>query len=134
MKNKYYVGMAALAALTVVGWGQSQSGTGSYDKDNTGVNKRDRSSAAVTPESQSMTRSDTELTREIRKNIMKDDSLSTNAQNVKVISRNGTVVLRGTVDTLAEKQRVEQSARQVAGAATVQNELEVKEARTDGGK
>jgi osmotically-inducible protein OsmY len=94
--------------------------------DNTGRNVRDRSDAAVTPGNQSEAKGDLELTRQIRQGISHNDQLSMAAKNVKIISENGKVTLRGPVDSDAEKTQIEQIAKGVAGVSAVDNQLEVK--------
>ena len=93
--------------------------------DNTGRNVRDRSGAALTPGDQSERPADRRLTQQIRKAIMADKSLSMTAKNVKVITVNGTVTLRGPVQSLREKEAIEAKAHQRAGATNVENQLEV---------
>jgi hyperosmotically inducible periplasmic protein len=68
---------------------------------------------------------DREISANIRKAIVADDSLSTNAHNVKIITNGGTVTLRGPVKSIQEKAAVEAKAKQVSGAARVENFLEV---------
>jgi hyperosmotically inducible periplasmic protein len=75
---------------------------------------------------QSNSSSDVELTRQIRQAIAKDRALSTYAHNVKIITRNGVVELKGPVRSESEKAAVEAKATDVAGAAKVKNELTVK--------
>ena len=65
--------------------------------DNSGVNVRDRANDAMTAGEQSGTKGDLDLTARIRQSIVKDDSLSMMAHNVKIISVNGAVTLRGPV-------------------------------------
>jgi len=93
--------------------------------DNTGRNVRDRSGATLTPGNQSERKADLRLTQQIRKAIMADKSLSTTAKNVKVITVNGAVTLRGPVKNLHEKESIQAKAHQVAGATNVENQLEV---------
>ena len=93
--------------------------------DNTGRNERDRNEAAVTPMDQSNDPKDVELTQKIRKVVVSDDALSMNAHNVKIITQNGMVILKGPVRSDQEKQVVEQKAIEVAGKANVKCELEV---------
>ena len=93
--------------------------------DNTGRNVRDRSGATLTPGDQSERQADRRLTQQIRKAIMADKSLSTTAKNVKVITVNGTVTLRGPVKSLREKEAIEAKAQQIVGASNVDNQLEV---------
>lgn len=101
----------------------------SVPPDNTGRNERDRNQAAVTPMDQSNDPKDIELTQRIRKVVVSDDALSMNAHNVKIISANGVVTLRGPVNSPEEKARIEAAARQAAGAGNVRNELEVTASR-----
>jgi len=93
--------------------------------DDTGRNERDRQAAAVTPMDQSNDPADLELTQKIRKAVVADDGLSMNAHNVKIISSDGVVVLRGPVESQAEKEKVEATAVKIAGVANVRNQLEV---------
>jgi hyperosmotically inducible periplasmic protein len=95
-------------------------------RDNSGVNVRDRDDAAVTAGQQSNMKSDVELTRRIRRAVVKDSSLSLMAHNVKIISANGSVTLRGPVKTEAEKDAIGGKAQAIAGADRVNNLLEVK--------
>jgi hyperosmotically inducible periplasmic protein len=94
--------------------------------DNSGINVRDRAPAALTAGEQSNTRADEELTREIRRALVKDDSLSMMAHNVKIITVDGNVTLRGPVETTAEKTTVARVARSIAGTDRVENKIEVK--------
>lgn len=93
-------------------------------RDNTGVNVRDRNDAKVTAQDQSESDTDRTLTQEIRKAIVADDSLSTNAKNVKVITVNGVVTLRGPVATEQEKNKVAAKVNGVAGVKKLDNQLE----------
>ena len=95
-------------------------------RDNSGVNVRDRNDAAVTAGQQSNMKRDVELTRRIRRAVVKDSSLSVMAHNVKIVSANGSVTLRGPVKTEAEKDAIASKAQSIAGAARVNNELEVR--------
>jgi hyperosmotically inducible periplasmic protein len=97
----------------------------STQPDNTGRNRRDRQPGAVTPTSQSESKADLQTTQNIRRSIMKDDALSTTAKNVKIITANGKVVLRGPVGSEQEKAEISRLAEQVAGAGNVENNLEV---------
>jgi hyperosmotically inducible periplasmic protein len=96
------------------------------EPDNTGRNERDRNDNAVTPMDQSNSQSDLDITQRIRQAVMKDDSLSFTAKNVKIITNGGKVVLRGTVKSYEERLAIESAAKNVAGQANVQSELEVK--------
>ena len=94
--------------------------------DNTARNKADRDTSSKTPLDQSNSSADTRITADIRRAIMDDGSLSTNAHNCKVITEKGVVTLRGPVNSQAEKDAVEAKAKGVAGVSSVVNQLEIK--------
>ena len=94
--------------------------------DNSAVNVRDRAPDAMTAGQQSNAKSDVELTREIRRAVVKDDSLSMLAHNVKIVTDNGAVTLRGPVKTEQEKVTIASKAQAIAGANKVDDQLEVK--------
>ena len=93
--------------------------------DDTGRNTRDRDGNTLTADKQSNRKSDVEITRRIRRAIVKDDSLSTNAHNVKIITRHGAVTLRGPVASEEEKQMVAKKAEGINGVGKIDNQLEV---------
>ena len=93
--------------------------------DNTGRNVRDRGGDTVTPGDQSNSKADLNLTQQIRKAIMADKSLSTNAKNIKIITANGFVTLRGPVNTPQEKAAIETKAQGIAGTNNVDSQLEI---------
>jgi lipid-binding SYLF domain-containing protein/peptidoglycan hydrolase-like protein with peptidoglycan-binding domain len=95
------------------------------DADNTARNQRDRSGANQTSGDQAENPSDRQITASIRRAVVADKSLSTNAHNVKIITSNGMVRLRGPVKTAEEKAAVEAKAKQVAGVKSVTSHLEV---------
>ena len=79
----------------------------------------------MTPGEQSGAKSDLRLTAQIRRAIVKDKSLSMMAHNVKIISVNGEVTLRGPVKSEQEKTTVGSKAQAIAGTDRVDNRLEV---------
>ncbi|MEX0802053.1 MAG: BON domain-containing protein [Candidatus Binatia bacterium] len=95
------------------------------EADNTGKNVRDRDDATKTPFDQGENEADRTITQNVRKSIVDDDKLSTNAQNVKIITNGGQVTLRGPVKSETEKTEIEAKAKQVAGVKNVENQLEV---------
>lgn len=97
----------------------------SSNADNTGINKRDRSPAALTPMDQGSTASDTKITQHVREAIIADGSLSFTAKNVKIITVNGKVTLRGPVNSAQERANIETKAMQVAGNGHVDNQTEI---------
>lgn len=94
--------------------------------DNTKVNERDRSSAALTPMDQGNGEADLKLTQQIRQTVMADSKLSFTAKNVKIITKDGKVTLRGPVKTAEERAAIEADARKAAGTAPIDNQIEVK--------
>jgi len=93
---------------------------------NTAVNVRDRNSGAMTAGEQSNAKGDVDLTRRIRRAVMKDNALSMTAHNVKIVTANGAVTLRGPVNSQQEKVAIGRKAQAIAGASNVDNQLEVK--------
>jgi hyperosmotically inducible periplasmic protein len=93
--------------------------------DNTKTNQRDRDKAAATADKQKMSAEDRELTRKIRAAISGDKSLSTYAHNVKIITRDGKVTLKGPVRSSEEKAAVLSKANEIAGEGNVTDETDV---------
>ena len=93
--------------------------------DNTKVNERDRQPSERTADQQSEHTSDRDLAKQIRQTIVKDDSLSTYAHNIKVIVKNGTVTLKGPVRSDEEKQAIVAKAAAIAGDGKITDQLEV---------
>ncbi|HEY3965281.1 MAG TPA: BON domain-containing protein [Planctomycetaceae bacterium] len=98
------------------------------DKDNTGRNVRDRDQTTKTPIDQNENKNDIEITASVRKRII-NSKMSTDAHNVKIITQDGKVTLRGPVNSAEEKAQIEEMAVAVAGKDHVDNQLEVKEAK-----
>jgi osmotically-inducible protein OsmY len=90
------------------------------------MNERDRNPNEPTADRQKDNRSDRELTQQVRKAIVKDKSLSTYAHNVKVITQNGMVTLKGPVRSEEKKKAIEAKAAEVAGQDKVTNQLDVR--------
>ncbi len=103
----------------------TESAKTAYPADNTGKNTRDRNDRTLTPENQSNNEVDVKLTQNVRKSLSADDSLSVNAKNIKIISVNSRVTLRGPVNSTEEKNKVCEKAKEVAGINNVVDELEV---------
>ena len=92
--------------------------------DNTGRNVRDRDDRTLTSEDQSEKEADRELTQKIRQAVVEDDSLSTVAHNIKIITVDGVVTLRGPVKSAEERNAIGAKAVKIAGAGKVKNQLE----------
>jgi hyperosmotically inducible protein len=86
--------------------------------DNTAVNKRDRTPGEATADQQKMNAADRDTSAKIRRTVMADKSLSTYAHNVKIISQNGTVTLKGPVRSDDEVKSIVSKATDVTGSAT----------------
>lgn len=82
-------------------------------------------SNALTADDQKLTKFDAEIVAKIRRVISKNDNLSFNAKNVKIISRGGNINLAGKVEKLWEKDWIEQQVKKTAGIASVKNDLTV---------
>jgi len=93
-------------------------------RDNTEINVRDRTDAVKTPIDQNENQKDIDITANIRKRVV-DTKMSVNAQNVKIITQDGKVTLRGPVKSEEEKSQIDKMAHEVVGAANVDNQLEV---------
>ncbi len=94
--------------------------------DNTAINERDRSRETQTSGDQSNSSADLKTTQAIRQALMKDSELSTTAKNIKIITNNGQVTLRGPVKNAQEKAKIDQLARSAAGGAKIDAQLDVK--------
>jgi hyperosmotically inducible protein len=93
--------------------------------DNSKTNQRDRDKSAATADRQKMSAEDRELTRKIRAAVTADKSLSTYAHNVKIITRDGKVTLKGPVRSDEEKVAVLNKATGIAGEGNVTDEMDV---------
>jgi len=95
------------------------------DASNTGINKRDRDDNTLTPMDQMNNPSDLKITQEIRQALMKGE-FSMDAKNIKVITRNGTVTLRGPVETAAELEEISALVKAMPAIKSIDNQLQVK--------
>lgn len=138
MKVKFAVRALMIGAgLTALGLGAAygswptiaaaNDGTATYQEpDNTSNNQQQTEPGSTTADQQKETPADRELARKIRKSIVDDNSLSTYAHNVKVIVRDGVVVLKGPVQNEDEKKSIGAKAEEIAGVGKVNNLLTVK--------
>lgn len=95
------------------------------DASNTGINKRDRDDKTLTPMDQMNNPSDLKITQEIRQALIKG-GFSMAAKNIKVITRNGVVTLRGPVETTAEVGKIGVLVKAMPGIKSIDNQLQVK--------
>lgn len=121
-KLAWIMPFALCASLTA-----SAANSDQVKADNTGKNERDTRANVVTAQDQAKgSDADVDVTRRIRQELVSDDSLSTNAKNVKIITLGGVVTLRGPVASEAERMKIATAAQKASGVKRVDNKLEVK--------
>jgi len=69
--------------------------------------------------------SDWEITTNVKKNLMTDNSLSASARIISVTTNNGVVTLNGTVETNEESRKVVRIVKNVPGVTSVDNQLNI---------
>jgi len=104
---------------------EKQVSQATVEPDNSGKNVRDRNDQTKTAGDQSENEADRTISQNIRQALTADDSLSTNGKNVKIITNDGTVTLRGPVKSDKEKSTIAAKAQQIAGVKNVDNQLEI---------
>jgi osmotically-inducible protein OsmY len=126
------IALGLVLAFLVVGCSKTEqskteqpSQTVAVPADNSGRNERDRNEATKTAGDQAVYESDRTISQNIRQAIGKDDSVSTNGKNAKIITVDGTVTLRGPVKSEQEKTNIGAKAQQIAGVKSVDNQLEI---------
>lgn len=104
--------------------------TGCEDNRNYTVTTPDKDAEArdrtLTPFDQSEKEADRNATQIIRRTIIEEKNLSNNAKNIKIITIDGKVTLRGVVNSEEEKKAIENIVRNIANIANVDNQLEVR--------
>ena len=115
-------------AVTALGGLTACDRTSGAGADNTARSARDSTGKTVTPMDQSENEGDRSITQRVRKAVVDNDALSTNAHNVKIVAENGVVTLRGPVNTPQEKNTVVAAAEMTSGVKRVDDQLEVKAA------
>ena len=123
--------LLALACLSAFSLAALAADNEKTKPDNTATNERDRSGETQTSGDQSNSSADLKITQAIRQALMKDSELSTTAKNIKIITDNGQVTLRGPVKTAQEKAKIDQLARSAAGGAQIDDQLDVKGSKTN---
>src|SRR5579864_4875616 len=119
-------GMPLLIALGLFAVPRANSfGFQQEQPDNTKMNKGDASKDATTADQQKMNPTDRAISQKIRAEIVKDKSLSTYAHNVKIITQDGKVTLKGPVRNQDEKSSVEEKAAAIAGDGNVTSEIDI---------
>ena len=125
MKNSFMklAASAALAVLCPVTLAVAQASPQSAPD-----NSQQNQNHAKTADSQPNTAADRAITAKVRKAIVEDKGLSTYAHNVKIITMNGQVTLKGPVKSEEEKQTIASKAAEVAGSPDkVNNQLSIKQ-------
>lgn len=125
--------LALVLAVSFLGCGKNNevsksdepAQTAAVEPDNSGRNVRDADGATKTPGDQSESEADRTITQDVRQAVTADDSISTNGKNVKIITVDGTVTLRGPVKSEQEKTNIAAKAQQIAGVKKVDNQLEI---------
>jgi osmotically-inducible protein OsmY len=79
----------------------------------------------VTTEGQPQNKRDEKLMQRVRKSINDEKSLSVDAKNIKVVSVNGKLTLRGPVQSAAERDLITRRASDIAGMENVDDQLKV---------
>jgi hyperosmotically inducible protein len=123
--KRTFLALASIIALSLTAMATDEN---QADADNTAKNQRDRSGDTQTSGDQSNNREDLKTTQAIRKALMNDSSLSMTAKNIKIITADGQVTLRGPVKSADEKSKIDQLAKGAAGNAKIDNQLEIKAA------
>ena len=118
------VGLCALPAAAVRADAKAVLVAGDA-ADDTSRNQHDREGGTLTPIDQGSSDRDVAITRNIRKAVVAEDTLSVNAKNVKIITRDGVVTLRGPVETADERKMIETLASRSDGVKRVDNQIEV---------
>jgi hypothetical protein len=101
------------------------SGSDEHAANDTGKNERDRSGATATSGDQSESEADLRITQKIRQAVVDDSELSATAKNVKIVTKEGVVTLRGPVKSSQEKSQIASVAQRVDGVKRIDNQLEI---------
>jgi hyperosmotically inducible periplasmic protein len=127
MQPRFRVGYFSVLALTVLMTFSSVivAQDSKPAADNTKINQRDKNASEPTADQQKDA-GDRATSRKIRQSLIQDKTLSTYAHNVKIITRNGMVTLKGPVRSEDEKKAVEMKATEIAGESNVTSNLDVK--------
>jgi len=112
-------------AVTVLSLSVAVVAATAQDQNTKPDNSAQNKNQGQTAQNQSSATSDRDLTARIRKAILADKELSTYAHNIKIITQNGTVTLKGPVKSDDEKQRIESDAANVVPRDSILDQLTV---------
>jgi hyperosmotically inducible protein len=116
--------LLSLCCMPIAAYAQDQTTPpASTAPDNSAKNKTHHTTADQQPENSS----DRDITKKIRQSLIADKSLSTYGHNVKIITQNGAVTLKGPVHSQEEKQTIASKAAEVVGQDKVTDKLTVKQ-------
>jgi osmotically-inducible protein OsmY len=114
---------AASAATVVLCLAVAASAASAQAPDNS---KQNKDQTTQTADNQSNAKADRDTTAKIRKDLMADKSLSSYAHNIKIVTVNGSVTLKGPVKSEEEKTKIAQIAGNTVSADKITNEITVK--------
>ena len=114
-----------LQLITVAGITLAAASVMAQDQNTKPDNSAQNKHQAQTAQSQSSAASDRELTAKVRKAIIADKDLSTYAHNIKIITQNGAVTLKGPVKSDQEKQKIESDVAGVVSRDSIVDQLTV---------
>jgi hyperosmotically inducible protein len=121
------VALAATAALCLMGTFTAKSSLAESAAIQAPDNSSQNKASTETADNQANSKADRQTTAKIRKAIVGEKDLSNYAHNIKVITINGQVTLKGPVQTEDEKQKVASLAASVVPPDKIVNELTVKQ-------
>jgi hyperosmotically inducible protein len=121
--------LLCISALTLSAYAEDKDSKAKAAADNTARNERDASGDTRTAGDQSNSPEDIKITAAIRRAVVADKSLTMTATNVKIITADGKVTLRGPVKSAVEKATIGKIAAKEAGTMTIDNQLEVKKSK-----
>jgi hyperosmotically inducible protein len=122
MKPILYMILAGAVSLSAVGTMRASD----VNADNSAQNSGDRDTGAITPEKQSNTEADVKITRDIRRALVKDTSLSVYAHNLKIITTHDHIVyLRGAVGSSDDVSKIVSLAQTNSGGYPVKNQISI---------
>lgn len=104
---------------------ETQAKAAAADADDTRKNVRDREPATVTPFDQKENEVDRTITQKIRQSVVGAEGFSLDARNVKIVTADGVVTLRGPVDNDQERMKIVEMAKAVEGVKRVDDQLEI---------
>ena len=74
------------------------------------------------------------ITQKLREALMKDPNLSKQAKNIKIVTAEGVILIKGTINNENDKNAVGQKAKTIPGVKNVDNMLEIIEVEEVGKK